>query len=59
MPGYVYAEYDNGDRELYDMARDPFQLESRHGDPAYAAIRARLAARLAALRTCAGASCRR
>jgi arylsulfatase A-like enzyme len=59
VAGYVYAEYDNGDRELYDLARDPFQLQSRHADPAYAGIRGRLAARLAALRTCRGSSCRR
>jgi N-acetylglucosamine-6-sulfatase len=55
---YVYAEYADGERELYDLAKDPFELQSRHADPAYAAIRARLARRLAALRSCAGARCR-
>ncbi len=55
---YLYAEYTNGDRELYDLATDPDELQSRHADPAYAAARDRLAARLAALRTCAGAACR-
>jgi N-acetylglucosamine-6-sulfatase len=55
---YLYAEHDNGERELYDLARDPHQLESLHDDPAHAALEARLAQRLAALQVCAGASCR-
>ena len=33
---YVYAEYPNGEKELYDLAADPFQLTSLHGDPGYA-----------------------
>lgn len=56
--GYLYAEYGNDERELYDLGRDPFQLTSRHRDPAYAAVRADLAERLAHLRTCSGLSCR-
>jgi arylsulfatase A-like enzyme len=55
---YLYVEYDSGERELYDMQRDPDQLESLHHDRAYAALQARLAQRLAALQVCAGASCR-
>lgn len=31
----LYVEYSSGDRELDDMKRDPFQLQSRHADPAY------------------------
>jgi arylsulfatase A-like enzyme len=54
---YLYAEHDNGARELYDLARDPDQLESLHHDPAHQAIQARLAERLAALQICAGARC--
>jgi hypothetical protein len=54
----MYAEYATGERELYDLNRDPFELESRHEDPAYAGVRNKLAGRLDALRTCAGASCR-
>jgi N-acetylglucosamine-6-sulfatase len=56
---YVYAEHDNGDLELYDLDRDPYQLRSLHRDPRYDAVRARLAERLAALQVCAGATCRR
>jgi N-acetylglucosamine-6-sulfatase len=57
-PRYVYAEYSNGDRELYDLVRDPDQLTSLHADPTHEALRTALAARLAQLRTCAGAACR-
>jgi hypothetical protein len=53
------VEYANGARELYDLAGDPDELESRHADPAYAEIRTELARRLAVLRTCAGDTCRR
>jgi len=55
---YVYAEYDGRDRELYDLKRDPEQLESVHDDPRYADVRSRLAKRLRRLRDCAGADCR-
>jgi N-acetylglucosamine-6-sulfatase len=55
---FVYVEYATGDRELYDLRRDPHQLQSLHADPAYAAIRDRLARRLAGLRGCAGRGCR-
>jgi N-acetylglucosamine-6-sulfatase len=57
-PNYFYAEYGNGEQELYDLARDPYQLSSRHADPAYAAIEADLAERLEHLRACAGLTCR-
>jgi arylsulfatase A-like enzyme len=55
---YLYAEYANGDRELYDLRRDPYELQSQHANPAYNAVKALLAARLHKLVTCAGASCR-
>ena len=55
---YLYAEYPNGDRELYDLERDPFELESLHADPAYADERAALERLLDRLRTCAGRACR-
>jgi N-acetylglucosamine-6-sulfatase len=53
--GFLYVEYATGERELYDlMGRigppDPFELDNRAADPAYAIVLARLAARLAALR---------
>ena len=55
---WFYAEYSNGERELYDLVADPDELTSRHLDPTYAAVEADLARRLAALRSCSGASCR-
>jgi arylsulfatase A-like enzyme len=57
-PDFLYAEYRIGDRELYDLRQDPFELQNRAGDAAYGAIQASLAARLAALRSCRGAGCR-
>jgi N-acetylglucosamine-6-sulfatase len=54
---FLYAEYGNGDTELYDLRRDPFQLVSRHADPAYSLIRLALAARLRVLRRCSGRAC--
>jgi len=54
---YVYAEYQTGERELYDLRRDPFQRRSRHSDPAYASIRRQLASRLQRLRGCRGRAC--
>ncbi|MBI2238771.1 MAG: sulfatase [Actinobacteria bacterium] len=50
-----YVEYATGERELYDLTGtagppDPFQLDDRADDPAYAALRAELAALLERLR---------
>ena len=57
---YVYAEYTiTGERELYDLQRDPYQLRSRHDDPAYADILRLLARELDAQRVCAGETCSR
>ncbi len=53
---YLYAEYP-ASKELYDLRKDPFQLVSRHADPAYASVRAQLAAHLHQLQNCAGSGC--
>lgn len=55
---WLYVEYSTGDRELYDLGNDPFELRSRHAAPALASVRADLARRLARLRSCTGAACR-
>ena len=55
---FGYVEYGTGERELYELPKDPNQLESHHFDPNYAAVQAGLARRLAALRACVGRSCR-
>jgi N-acetylglucosamine-6-sulfatase len=57
-PRWLWVEYRNGARELYDMEDDPLQLQSRHGDPGLAAVRTELSRRLAGLRKCAGPTCR-
>jgi len=49
QPGWYYAEYNDGQRELYDMTADPYQLDNRADRPAYAAIQAELAQTLDAL----------
>ena len=58
---FLYTQYADGtpeDRELYDLRRDPHELESAHRDAARAGIREALAARLRRLVTCKGADCR-
>ena len=57
-PRYLYAEYRNGDRELYDLANDPYELQSLDQDPTYDVVGAELANRLHTLQGCAGAGCR-
>jgi N-acetylglucosamine-6-sulfatase len=57
-PRWTYVEHSIGERELYDLQRDPFQLTSVHDDPRYTATRQALADRLTALRTCSGDPCR-
>lgn len=58
-PRYVYAEYTvTGERELYDLEADPYQLESRDSDPEYGSVRRSLADRLEELRRCSGGECR-
>jgi hypothetical protein len=48
---YKYVEYrlEPAEVELYDLAAGPNELVSRHADPAYAQVRASMAARLRAL----------
>jgi arylsulfatase A-like enzyme len=56
---FKYVEYSTGDRELYDLARDPDELQSVHADRAYARTLAALQRELVRLRRCAGSACRR
>jgi arylsulfatase A-like enzyme len=52
-----YIEYDNGERELYDLAADPYELENQYltADPA---LVSQMAAWLHLLHICAGLECR-
>lgn len=54
---YLYVEHSGGAKELYDMYVDPYQLNSRHADPALAPVRADLSKRLETLRRCTGSVC--
>jgi arylsulfatase A-like enzyme len=54
---YMYIEYANGERELYDLEADPDELVNRASDPALATVRGDLVRRLSRLRTTSGAHC--
>jgi arylsulfatase A-like enzyme len=54
---FLYVDYATGDEELYNLNRDPDELESLAGDPAYADKKRALAAALAQLRECRGPEC--
>ncbi len=54
---HLYAEYGNGERELYDLEDDPHELDNRY-EAADPELLQRLRGQLAALRGCAGADCR-
>ena len=56
---HVYVEHADGQLELYDLVRDPYQLDNLAARPEAVIVRMRLAYRLAALRSCAGATCAR
>lgn len=52
----LYAEFRNGDKELYDLVNDPYELNNIAGQSAYAELQTRLAARLAQLKEAKGAA---
>jgi N-acetylglucosamine-6-sulfatase len=57
---FVYAEHlTTGEFELYDLERDPYQMQSLDWAPRYWAVQRDLANRLRHLRRCAGSGCRR
>jgi N-acetylglucosamine-6-sulfatase len=55
---YTYVAYNNGEREMYDLATDPDQLQSIEPTADQALIDA-LAVRLIQLRACQGEQCRK
>ncbi len=55
---YKFIQWSFDERELYDLKKDPFELENLAGKPQYADLEARLAARAAELSDCVGADCR-
>ncbi|MGZ4713658.1 MAG: sulfatase family protein [Acidimicrobiia bacterium] len=57
-PRYMYAEYITGEKQLFDVVEDPYELHNLAATAAPALL-ARLSSRLQQLATCSGASCRR
>ena len=45
-PKWAYVEWDDAEKELYDMDADPYQLQSLHADPGKADLIARLSSQL-------------
>jgi arylsulfatase A-like enzyme len=45
-PKWAYVEWDDAEKELYDMDADPYQLQSLHADPGKAELIARLSSQL-------------
>jgi arylsulfatase A-like enzyme len=54
---YLLIKYSDHGRELYDMAKDPLQVNSVYKNPRYKVIKKLLLKRLAKLTQCAGATC--
>jgi len=55
---WTYVRYkEAGDEQLFDRRADPFELNNLAGDPAYASVKADMAARLAKLARCKGKTC--
>jgi arylsulfatase A-like enzyme len=56
---YFYAEHrTTGEHELYDLARDPWELRNLDHDAGYDGVERELARRLHRLQHCRGAGCR-
>jgi hypothetical protein len=54
---HKFVGYENGDRELYDLEADPYELESIH-ESADPTLLEDLMAKLGALRSCSEEGCR-
>lgn len=54
---FTYVEYESGERELYDLDADPYQMRSIHRS-ASPNFKGELSSMLAALRSCSEDSCR-
>jgi N-acetylglucosamine-6-sulfatase len=54
---YKYVEHENGEKELYNLKKDPYELENVY-ETADSALVEDLKARLEALRDCSGDGCR-
>jgi N-acetylglucosamine-6-sulfatase len=58
--GFIYIQHlSTGEYELYDLERDPYQLDNLDGVTRYGAVQRDLARRLRLLRHCAGRGCQK
>jgi N-acetylglucosamine-6-sulfatase len=55
--GFLYVEHSDGEVELYDLRRDPFELANRANAPLYRQRAEALARALGSLRECRGLGC--
>ena len=55
---YLYVEYATGEKELYDLKADPYELTNIYASASPTLLR-NLKTRLNALKGCAGAECKR
>jgi N-acetylglucosamine-6-sulfatase len=55
---YMYARYRSGAQELYDLRKDPLELQNAASDPAYSGARTSLRRLLGELANCVGGACR-
>ena len=55
---YLYAQYGTGERELYDLRADPFELQNQAGNPVFAQVQGALQRLLGGEAKCAGKTCR-
>ena len=54
---YLYVEHASGERELYDLKKDPYEVENEAAAPTYAGVLADLAGKLDVLKACTGMTC--
>jgi arylsulfatase A-like enzyme len=54
---YKYIEWPDGEKELYDITKDPYELNNKSRDVNFAPIRAFLHVELERLETCVGREC--
>jgi arylsulfatase A-like enzyme len=58
-PRYSFSLYQNGEGELYDLLRDPAEMQNRYSDPAYLDVRSELTEQWWRFKDCVGDACRR
>lgn len=54
---YKWVEYMSGERELYDLEADPYELTSQHNNVAYRSVRNTLKQMVSILEDCSGSTC--